>query len=1115
MRVGFGRLVQTSGSKHIQLFHHVSPFRNARCRIHILDCRLTQYSCLSDHAFTTISQRLDEAENVFQQHGGSVQTTKAGAHSRSRKASKGKAGRSGPGRLSRVDLHDEKKKPDTWASKLNDIYLKAGASSTNQHSPGLQLPIDDKMHLELLDIITASESKLNADTDLLTYMGIKQGRWKAVLWTMDKLLQNLSTRMLNPRNDESPSNIIWDPEGLSLAKLTRSPFSVEAPSAPTSKPIEASTNFGLDPKYTVTAADTQDRILRTMKHIWKSLGCLIIEAADLPEEQSEVAMAVVYQIIAKVHALGLVPDNVYSYETSVYSSMVSRPPILHLLSSRVLTTLSDATWRSHQMEVIEQAVSLGTPLQSLVKDLPGGRFRLKVRPLGPEVWLEFVLWCCVEGGFGPTGHALVKQLQEKAQNPWFAMPWTSQTGNSLSNTVDWDRVHSRHGGSVGLIEGYNRERPFVEMAPRTVSAEVVLMLVESMVNSVNTGVSGRSLRIDSVVLQAIPRLIRFLEPHSLPTEYFDYIAVRMLQTGAFDIDQNPSLLERWAERMSKLQSLESTFGANEPSATFELPSIIQQSEVHIGMLHQAMEAYVERFDVRGAIQVFNRIQELVDVSKVQSISAFLATTSAHDRDSTSEENISLTTPTTNLDFVRSHGQLPLHKLAAFLNLTTDSKLFRIGQWLLSSDEVDEPVIPKRLYDQSALTTALVRYAGASGDEELVAAVIRARRHSSLLPSVTLFRSLVDALISTYNFREAHKILTRLKESKGGGYSPKNLASSVAAILTLTSHQSGPNTATDTRLNEAWRMTNKMMNGHYDGRTDPFRSDVLAVYRQQLAALLMVLSRIPQSQISSFGQRWKNSYPLNNLTTLATDTFNVLLAGVVATKGSSEGMKLCQIFCDEPSVESRTQEDVVMDDILAEQNILGDDIDYNWSQRLRSKLDRIARSGEYVPFVDSYPPGQMNEQAEGESQTALEQFEFMDAFPVEVDGIEDAEPETICLVKPDLRTLRIVVQGALAERRARKEGGLDTAPQTEVLQWAAQYYRLFGTSTAIIQQEIQLPIVDPMGDPEQQRTWNERKRRRQAAAVTADSHVGHAYKQFHSSRPVTGDYAGTHRLLLRQ
>ena len=593
----------------------------------------------------------------------------------SKHKSKNDSGTRAPRRLRGVTPEQGEKNPDSWSFRLHNIYLRAGAPSPYQHSPGSQL-FADELHLEILDNMTGAEGKRGAGRDMLTYMGIEQGRWKAVLWLANTLLQNLSTRMLSPRNAERPSNIVWGDDQISLEHLTRRPFSVEAALHASPKTIEASTTFELDLKYTAAAADTRDRVLRTMNQIWKSLGCLIIEAADLPERQSDVAMAVVYQIIANVHALGLVPDNVYSYESSGHSSMVSRPPILHLLSSRVLTTLSDATWRSHQMEVIEQAVSTGISLQSLVKDLPGGRFRLKVRPLGHEIWLEFVLWCCVEGGFGSTGVALVKQLQQKVENPWFAIPWTSKTGNALSSTIDWERVHSRHGGSVGLIEGYNRERPFVEMAPRTVSAEVVMMLVETMTNSVNMGVADRLLRLDGVVMHAIPRLITFLEPHSLPGEYFDYLAVRILQTGAFDIEQNPSLLERWSERLSKLRSLESTIEATPATATFEVSSIIQQSEVQVGILHQALEAYVEKFNIRSAITVFNRVQELVDASKVQSISAFLAATSAYATDSAADYVSSPETRASNLDFVRSHGQLPLHKLAAFLNLTTDSKLFR-------------------------------------------------------------------------------------------------------------------------------------------------------------------------------------------------------------------------------------------------------------------------------------------------------------------------------------------------------------------------------------------------------------------------------------------------------
>jgi hypothetical protein len=1007
-----------------------------------------------------------------------------------------------PRRSKRVEPGREEKNPDTRASRLQNLYLRAGAPSSNQPGPRLS---DDELHLEILDIMSRAEGRQGAEKEMFTYMGIEQGRWKTVLWLANTLLQNVATRMLVSSNTEYPSNIVWVTDQTSLAQLTQGAFSVEAAPNASLKSVEAITDFELDPTYTVIAADTRDRILRTMEQVWKSVGSLIVEAADQPEVVSDVVMAVVYQIIAKIHTLGLIPDNVYSYETSGYSSMVSRPPILHLLSSRVLTTLSDATWRSHQMEVIEQAISTGISMQSLVKDLPGGRFRLKVRPLGHEIWLEFVLWCCVEGGFGTTGVTLIKRLQRRSGNPWFAVPWTSRAGNAMSSTIDWERVHSRHGGSVGLLEGYNGQPPFVEMIPRTVSAEVVLMLVETVATSLNTGAPGRSLELPRPLMDAIPRLISFLEPHSLPSEYFDYLTVRMLQTGAIDTQLNPSVLEEWSKRSSKLRSFETTSETMPATATFDMPSIIQQSEAHVGVLHQALEAHVEDFNIRGAIRVFNRVQELVDVSKVQSISTFLANTrncaTASDSDVISQPETRLN----NLDFVNSHGQLPLHKLAAFLNLTTDSKLFRVGQWLLSSDQVDEAVIPQRLYDQPAIVTALVRYGGASGDQSLVATVIEARKTSLLMPSVSLLRSLADALISLYNFAEAKKVLTRLKSAKGGGYGPKNLANSVAAFLTLASRGNGVGDhLTEMLLADAQQLLSHILGGSYDGRIDPYRLDVVAIYHQQLAALLMVLAQLPDHQLAACGRRWMKKYPLSNSTVLATDTFNVVLAGVVEAKGAAEGLKLCHMFCHDLISESdAVEEHIVMDDAIAEDDILGDDIDYDWSQRPPSTIDRVSTGNEYVPFVEDFMPeaticsASVSEIDSGKSG-------FMDAFPVEADETAEAEDKTRPIVRPDLRTLRIIVQAALVERRALQEEGLDVSSQLEVLLWAAQFYKQLGTSRQGIEQEVRLAITDTAGKSEPQNNWAQRKVRLEVAAADArTSKIGHVYKQFHGWRPVTG------------
>lgn len=1114
MRIGLGRLAQKSCPNrrkdlppHFYAFSATKLHYRGTLSRHELDQR-----CLvllpRSHASTTTATRLDAAARRSQQGDEAIKTARhADDDVPGTKESVGQLRvRENLKGLKNVAEKEEKKKkkwrrgkekhyqpdPSTYTSLLDKVVpqnLRAGAHAHSAYSSAAS-PFEGDTHAFIVDTI---RDATNAGIDLLTYLGITQGRWKAVLWLADTLLQNVSSRMLDPRRIATASNIVWGSQGLTLNDLTEQPFSVGTLAHTGTRSLEECTAFPIDPRYSDLASEHKDR---TMSIIWSTLGNLIIEGAELPEQESEVVMAAVYQIIAKVHALGLVPDAVYSYTRPHHNSMVQRPPILHLLSSRILTTLSDATWRSHQMDIIEQAVSTGVPLQSLVKDLPGGRFRLKVRPLGPEVWLEFVLWCCVEGGFGTSGTRIISSLQQQTWEPWFAVPWTSQGGSAMSSTVDWDRVRSRHGGSVGLLEGYNREPPFVEMAPRTVSAEVVLSLIETVANSMSIGSSDRWLsrkmansrwraqnRIKSrwlgtnvAISKAVPSLMEFLEPHSLPEEYIDYLAVRFLQTGAFDVEKYPQWLERWVEQVSHFRSLETTYTAAPATATFDLHSICEQSEVYAGMLHQAMEAYVDKFDVRNAVAVFNRIQELVDVSKLRSISAFLAATPIQsDRSFDSQEFFTSHTSINSVDFLRSHGQLPLHKLSAFLNLTTDSKLLRIAEWLLYSDDVDEPVIPRRLYDAAGLTVALVRFASVSGDEELLFRLITARKNATMMPSVSLLRSLVDAFLLLHNFREAHRTLNRVRKAKGGGYGVNNLANLAAAIFTLQSRAKDSNSAeVKEKLRQALQLISGMMAGYYDSRSGTYRNNVLAAFRQQIAALLVVLSSIRGSSLSPLAREWQVPNSLNNGTILSTQTFNIVLASIVDTQGSSEGVRLWQLFCASTESQMTNIQDIAFDEYPVEDHFFADDENYDPSSQAVPASDSVTTSGEYVPFVkaDNDTPLELNEEdgADAHYMTEASFVSFANSFPVvedevEVEVFEDPEPRS--LVKADLRTLRIIVRGAIGERRALRRQGADSVLQRKVLDWATFMYRLLGATKKDIEQEIQQAIDENAVSVQQQ------------------------------------------------
>jgi hypothetical protein len=233
-----------------------------------------------------------------------------------------------------------------------------------------------------------------------------------------------------------------------------------------------------------------------------------------------------------------------------------------------------------------------------------------------------------------------------------------------------------------------------------------------------------------------------------------------------------------------------------------------------------------------------------------------------------------------------------------------------------------------------------------------------------------------------------------------------------------------------------------------------------------------LASIRGSKVSSLARKWQVSHALLNGTILSPQTFNILLTAIVDTQGSSEGMRLWQLFCNDTVPERTYFQDTAFDEYPAEDHIFAADENYDpYSQALPAS-DPVAANGEYVPFVE--PEFDMSLLLEGEGELDAQDMmqasdvEFSDSFPVTVDETEVFEnPEPRSLVRPDLRTLRIIVRGALAERRALFFKGGDSTSQTEVLEWAILMYQLLGTKNKDIEQEIQQAIDENANKIQQQ------------------------------------------------
>jgi hypothetical protein len=1000
-----------------------------------------------------------------------------GSKKKSSRIQNGEESDDGKLRPSKAELQS----PDAWILLLEQFLP---ARSTQSSLKPNSYPVRSGNSCgDVLAILHGASSKKHTGIDLLTHLGLKLGRWQAALDLVNVLLQNVALKVPSESGKMHLPGLSW-PCSPSLDELCSAPIHIDRVDNPTKENTAPWDQHNLDPRYLEITSKSQDH---TMTQIWKSLGYIIIDAGDLEGEEADAAMRFVYRVIAQIHKLGLVPDNVYTYVPPSYTSSVMRPPIMHLLSSRLLTTLSDAVWRAHQDDAIAEAVSSGIGYKDLGHDPPGGRFRLKVRPLGPEVWLEFVLWCCVDGGFASAGTKIIEHLRQRTDRPWFAVNWMlldlhSPTASSAqSATIDWSRVQHRTGGTVGRIEGYSAEEPFAVMESRTISMEVVLALVDSLANSLNVGIANRGSSL-AKVLNSIKSLTSFLEPHHLSAGYFEHVAVRLHQSGSCDPDHGPDDIQSLAATSRHMRSLKA---AEEPVTTavsFGLESIATHSELVNGLFHQSLEAFVNLGDVRRALDVFAEIQQLVDLSKLRSIRIFLSI-----RRQSPRGYFSSRTVTVDDDFVVSHGQLPLYKLAAFLDLITDSRLVRLGNWLLYSEDVDGPLVPESSYGTPCIAPALIRFAAVSQDHELAKKVMAASHDRPLLPSVTLFRALANTHAAFSQYRLVHRVLRRLRKAKAGGIRPENFASLAACFLSLEIRTVGRE-GSDARMQvlEARNIMGKLLQGFYNGNAGVYRGNQRTLVQQQLASILRILECIPHTSLSDLARSWRSQLDSGNGFNLYTADFNILLAAIVETKGSNIGRMIWDLFCVDPREkfdENRAHPDSSFMLGLAE------DDENEWEHdRFLCKRDDMPlamRGYHHIPVVevDELPVNEVEDMTnetfagdtgyeEAEEQAAPRSDESISFEPelsyttaihplVRMASDSDSTNSSLAspsiinpVVRPNLRTLRFIVRGALNERRIRQALEQDTSEQQEILAWSKQFFRAFGIRGKAIQEEIQ-------------------------------------------------------------
>ena len=630
----------------------------------------------------------------------------------------------------------------------------------------------------LLQILVRARRAYNVD--ILCHLGLEKGRWAAVIWLMREVVDRTSTMPTQPYLRSNLSNLQWsfvdlednsdeqlepaeDPRHVShpwsssasLEEISRVPIWLENVGSQyhaSAEPLEEETS-----KIT-TAADTGLYILRktALGQIWRSLGRMVLAAAEEPDAAKSSIMPHVLQMIAHLHHMGTISDSMYEYASNLGDYVLKQPLTLHMLSSRILSALSDSVWQAHEIQVKEEKRAAGAQYTFLGHEIPGSKFRVRNAALYPEIWLELILWSCLHGGWIEDGFAILRAIYEtknKARR-WTLLCWQNilaQAKSEKDTAIRWSTFGFLVGTPIPKFpkRGQSEDQITIE---RTIPSEVIVAYIDALVSAFRVGVGKRGMPA-GLIVHNIKLLKSFLDLNgmSLPATSWDALLARLLESQGINVEQDPGFVDHILEAVSSTygeefearNTRELNFGdAESPTYVFDGTASV------LGLYHRALRAIIRQGDVEGAFKIFVHLQDYTDRNKEKAVRKF-ASMRQKRPDKFSTQQAPDTNASLSLHFSDMHGanidQLSENKLNAdypafsmkmpssltgsLVDLITASKKFDFGKYLLSSQDIDGPIIPQSSYGDPTLAGPLIRFATATQDRTLLVSIVDALRSS--------------------------------------------------------------------------------------------------------------------------------------------------------------------------------------------------------------------------------------------------------------------------------------------------------------------------------------------------------------------------------------------------
>jgi hypothetical protein len=313
--------------------------------------------------------------------------------------------------------------------------------------------------------------------DLLSYLGISQGRWEAVSWIIKALSERPIERPLE--------GVLLDngPLGMRSAKLkpsedlaTRVSFELPARSSGTLKGRE---NWG--DKGQGVARELQ---MAGLGQVWRSLGNFVLLASSSKDtDVSQHIMDQTLGALAILHHNGVMPKDAYvfGYPSPTYPFLIDR------LSPVMMMAILDAEWNLNQSDSPDAAKYLSIAQFAISGvEFPDLHNPEKILPYAHSIWLELILWSCLKGRWITDGMDILHRV-----------------------------IQQHHGQNWSIVPSQPEPSRLIRVSDTSLSAELVTAYSRSILNTLPSHPEAAKRFDSSTVIEYLTDLKAFMRQQSL------------------------------------------------------------------------------------------------------------------------------------------------------------------------------------------------------------------------------------------------------------------------------------------------------------------------------------------------------------------------------------------------------------------------------------------------------------------------------------------------------------------------------------------------------------------------------------------------------------------------